>query len=702
MKKWAEIYAKRGWHVFPVAERSKLPACQHGFKDATTDTEQIAALWAGRENLNLGIATGEKSGFFVLDIDGEKGEQSLKELCASNGELPQTLASTTGKGRHYLFKHVPGIKSNASKIAPGIDTRSDGGYIVAPPSIHPNGSAYQFINPLEDIADAPDWLIKLLLADTTAAKRPAQLGIVQAVAPRGRLQLSDWTPDQIEKLLSHISPDCEYDQWVNIGMAVKDAGLPFAIWDSWSSRGVKYQRAEMAHKWNSFKGSGVTLGSLVYLAKQAGWKPDNRPDYISGMKKTGPAPAPEPAQAAEEWPQEDFDPVTGEIILKTETQTQDVVSCKSQELNLVETPQAKPRTITYIAAKDIQPALEANDIVKGVIGAGQLSVIYGESNCGKTFFATDLAFHIALGQTWRDCRTEQGCVVYVALEGSHGLRNRIAAFRKDKMILGGFPFIVVPSHINMLDAKGNIDEFIEVLAEIAEQYGKVSLVVIDTLSRAFAGGDENTSQDMSAVIYHADRIRAATEAHVCFVHHSGKDKAKGARGHSSLRAAVDTEIEISRDDGANFSTIKYAKQRDIEIGEDMHFTLRKVTLGENQYGEEVTSCVVEPVERGESSHKSDGSALTASEQFVYESILNALAAVGEVRGTGSGGTHKTITYAQLYEDMLSRGFKDVLPDSDTLTDIQATEAIKKATNSARLGLRKKGKALSNKYHIWMN
>lgn len=206
---------------------------------------------------------------------------------------------------------------------------------------------------------------------------------------------------------------------------------------------------------------------------------------------------------------------------------------------------------------------------------------------------------------------------------------------------------------------------------------------------------------MSAVIYHADRIRAATEAHVCFVHHSGKDKAKGARGHSSLRAAVDTEIEISRDDGANFSTIKYAKQRDIEIGEDMHFTLRKVTLGENQYGEEVTSCVVEPVERGESSHKSDGSALTASEQFVYESILNALAAVGEVRGTGSGGTHKTITYSQLYEDMLSRGFKDVLPDSDTLTDIQATEAIKKATNSARLGLRKKGKALSNKYHIWM-
>lgn len=690
MIKWAKTYAAQGWHVFPLAERSKLPACQHGFKDATTDAAQIDALWNGRDNLNIGIATGALSGFFVLDIDGERGAASLAELEAKHGKLPDTLTSTTGKGRHYLFQYVPGIKSSASKIAPGIDTRSDGGYIVAPPSIHPNGAEYQFVNPLEDIAAAPQWLIDLLTA-AAPVKKSDPLGIVQAVPPRSKLMLSDWSPEQVDKLLSYISPDCEYDQWVNIGMAIKDAGLPFSLWDSWSSRGAKYHQAEMAGKWNSFRGNGVTLGSLVYLAKQAGWRPDT---VYTAPRQAAPVTAPQPVADAPEWPQEGFDPETGEIIEPQEN------AATEPPLSAV-TASGKPRTITYVPAKDIRPALDATDLVRGVIGKSQLSVVYGESNCGKTFFMTDLAFHVALGQQWRDRRTEQGCVVYVALEGSHGLRNRIAAFRQDRMLLGEFPFIVVPNHVNMLDPQGNIDEFIEVLGEISGKYGAVQMVVIDTLSRAFAGGDENTSQDMSAVIYHADKIRAATEAHVCFVHHSGKDKAKGARGHSSLRAAVDTEIEISRGEGDDYSTVKFVKQRDIEMGEDVYFKLRKVTLGQNQFGEEVTSCVVEPYQRGElAAKRGNTDALTPAEQFVYDSILNAMATGGKEMDTGATGKRKTITYIQLYDDMVARGYKDIMTD-DTVTERQLSEMVKKATNSARLGLAKKGKIASGRHCIWL-
>jgi RecA-family ATPase len=88
---------------------------------------------------------------------------------------------------------------------------------------------------------------------------------------------------------------------------------------------------------------------------------------------------------------------------------------------------------------------------------------------------------------------------------------------------------------------------IDLIAEVARQTDKrVVLVVIDTLARAMAGGNENASEDMGAFVRNVDRVRSATSAHTMIVHHSGKNKAAGARGHSSLRAATDTEIEIDQ------------------------------------------------------------------------------------------------------------------------------------------------------------
>jgi hypothetical protein len=261
------------------------------------------------------------------------------------------------------------------------------------------------------------------------------------------------------------------------------------------------------------------------------------------------------------------------------------------------------------------------------------------------------------------------------------------------------PFVVVPSHINFLDTKGNIDEFIEVLQEIAEQYGEVKMVVIDTLSRAIAGGDENTSQDMSAVIYHADKIRAAIKTHVCFVHHSGKDKAKGARGHSSLRAAVDTEIEISRGEKEDFSTINFVKQRDIEMGEELYFKLNTVTLGENQYGEEVTSCVVTPHEKEE--RRVTNIKLTATEQFMYDTICEAMISRGKMRSIGFGGEEvMTLDYVALSRELEDRGFKKIVSNDTDISVEDAEEAVKRATNAVRIALKKKGKINFNKYLVW--
>jgi len=107
-----------------------------------------------------------------------------------------------------------------------------------------------------------------------------------------------------------------------------------------------------------------------------------------------------------------------------------------------------------------------------------------------------------------------------------------------------------------------------------------------------AGGNENASEDMGALVQNMDKIRAETSACVMFIHHSGKDQAKGARGHSSLRAAVDTEIEVVAGEGAA-KAATVVKQREMKKGDVFGFTLRVMELGTNRHGEAVTTCLVD-------------------------------------------------------------------------------------------------------------
>ena len=146
-------YASFGWKVFPLPPRSKRPnSTERTFKHATCDADQIKKWWAENPNYNVGVATGSVSGFFVIDIDAKSGgPASWAKLLAENGPLPPgVISQTTGgapvdgvRGQHFLFKMPPGmVLSCTTGMWPGIDRRADGGYIVAPPSIHPDGGVY--------------------------------------------------------------------------------------------------------------------------------------------------------------------------------------------------------------------------------------------------------------------------------------------------------------------------------------------------------------------------------------------------------------------------------------------------------------------------------------------------------------------------------------------------------------------------------
>ena len=143
--------------VFPLVERDKLPAVSGGFKVATTDEEQIREAWGHRPNLNIGIATGTVSRGLVvidLDVDDSKDEDGVATLRAwerEHGELPETATVKTGRGGMHLYYRCDQPVGCSVNAEIGVDVRGDGGYVVAPPSVHPNGNAYEFEEYLDDV-----------------------------------------------------------------------------------------------------------------------------------------------------------------------------------------------------------------------------------------------------------------------------------------------------------------------------------------------------------------------------------------------------------------------------------------------------------------------------------------------------------------------------------------------------------------------
>jgi AAA domain len=250
----------------------------------------------------------------------------------------------------------------------------------------------------------------------------------------------------------------------------------------------------------------------------------------------------------------------------------------------------------YLLLDELGELPDPNDFVEDLLCDGQLSVIYGAPNAGKSFFALDLALRVAFGWKWFGKDVERGAVIYVAAEGGGGMKRRVAAFLRGHGVeqTQGLPFALIPYTVDFRD-KRSIEGLIEIAQEISEQFGiPVRWIIVDTLSRALAGGDENSSTDMGALVRGADRVRTATGAHLSLVHHAGKDHARGARGHSLLLGAADTEIEIKRHDRTSgVIEMNVTKQRDLEIGRGFAFKLERVDLGKNARGKPVTSCVVE-------------------------------------------------------------------------------------------------------------
>jgi Bifunctional DNA primase/polymerase, N-terminal len=157
--KAAAALARGGWHVFPVAARGKTPVTKRGMLDASTDEGLVAAWWDERPRANIGVSCGP-SGLLVVDLDSEDAVRAWTDLAALHGGHEKTLVARTGKGYHVYFSGQG--RSTASRLARGVDTRSGGGYVITPPSVHGSGAVYRWLDRAREPVDAPKWLVEML------------------------------------------------------------------------------------------------------------------------------------------------------------------------------------------------------------------------------------------------------------------------------------------------------------------------------------------------------------------------------------------------------------------------------------------------------------------------------------------------------------------------------------------------------------
>lgn len=244
---------------------------------------------------------------------------------------------------------------------------------------------------------------------------------------------------------------------------------------------------------------------------------------------------------------------------------------------------------------DLDKVDSADELVEGLIGRNAMGVLYGDSNTGKTFVAIDLGCAIARGVPWMGRRVEKGMVVYLATESPASVRTRLRAYQKHHGC--SVPdFVVVTTPVNLFRSSADTNAVIKLIRELESEHGvKCELIIGDTLARLAAGANENSGDDMTIVLENLDRIRAEVNASVLPIHHTGKDSAKGMRGWSGMRAAIDTELEVTVD-SAGIGAVEVTKQRDLPgKGSRIGYRLQVIPLGRGKWDQDLTSCVVEPI-----------------------------------------------------------------------------------------------------------
>ncbi|MHB1300818.1 MAG: AAA family ATPase [Burkholderiales bacterium] len=289
--------------------------------------------------------------------------------------------------------------------------------------------------------------------------------------------------------------------------------------------------------------------------------------------------------------------------------------------------------------------------IKHVLPARGIAAIIGQSSAGKTFLTLDAVMAIVQGTAWFGHRIASCGVIYLAAEGEHGISRRIDAYLREFRVERSLPLEIIPSAVNLLNEPQDMKDVLLAIRDAESRIGKASVLVIDTLSRCMAGGDENSATDMTTFIANLDHLRREIDGLVIVVHHLGKDVAKGARGHSSFFAALDACIAVQRN--GHDRSWSVAKSREDGDGQEFPFSLRSVTLGVDSDGEAITSCVIDPQPSG-SLITQHPKPIGTNQRLVYGVLLDILPTSPHLGKGLSSGMERCVSLDELVEACRTR------------------------------------------------
>lgn len=535
-----------------------------------------------------------------FDLDSHKGATPWPEMLqiAStiaygleiDGYHPRMYRSSGGKGIHiYLIWNTPqdaysvremmravliaesyssgtgGVAENEIEIFPKqneVPLDGFGNMFILPGSgaSEPLGAVREWVgSPNVPVLDAP------VVSAPSDRATPPELARVAAA---------------LDAIPNHGAQELNYDEWRNIIFALhhatdgSDDGLALA--HQFSAKSSKYDPGFLDTRvWpyirNDRDGQVVTERSLFLRAASCGWIDTSLADDFEVVD----------AAQAQALPGDDFDVVEGAATGAVGDRTEPDASADGAGARY-----------EFVPASTFKKRKPPGYIVHGVIPKAELVVVYGQSGSGKTFFVLDLVESIARGEPWRDCSVVQGRVGYVVAEGAGGFSNRLKAYDAHHALTDSTDLFVLADAPNFLSVP-HVKEVIYAL----KRAGPFAVVVVDTLAQVMPGANENSGEDMGLVINHCKQIHKKTGALVILIHHSGKDAARGARGWSGLRGAMDAEIEVVRDNADREAMI--TKMKDGEEGARFGFKLAQVVIDEDGS----TSAVVEHGEAVARDHK---------------------------------------------------------------------------------------------------
>jgi RecA-family ATPase len=542
--------ARRGFRVFPILPDSKKPAIQEWQFAATRDEAKIREWFEGGD-YNYGMVL---DGIAVVDIDPRNGGNdtfpALQKEHGLNAELNPTLVSKTHSGGfHMVYKLREGVKlkSRAHAFGPGIDLKTGAGAYIVGPGSSINGNKYEILRD-RPVGEMPASLVELAGAAGKPSEKSASAGkrLVEEddeAVERAR----QWF--EREALPLGISKGERDNSCFSIAAKLYDFGV--------SKETCRDFMLELNEQCVS---PPLELDEIERIVDSASRNRQraigvNHPDNASGFEAVEIA-EPEKRKKAESDPFEE-----------PEQDKFPLVRADEMSRRAMEAPRAW--------------------LVENMMYAGDEAMLIGKPGEGKTFFALDYSYHVVKGKPFAGNKVTQGAVVYIAAEAQEGIKTRIRALEEHYGPLGDAPLYVIPAAPDLLHNLKDADA----LAKKIKSVGAV-LFVVDTLSRAMPGGDENGPKDMGAVLNAVRHIRAETGAASLVLHHPGWNGDHG-RGHSSQFGAVDVEMWMA----GHVLTVR--KLRDGEEGYEIAFRLKAITLGFREDGSRITSCYVETGKREE-------------------------------------------------------------------------------------------------------